>query len=60
MTKLYEDALKLAVNENLHNIRLMLDWAEEASELKEKIRQTEQALRLLNEVAQNLRELERA
>lgn len=57
MTKLYEDALKLAVNENLRNIRRILDWAEEASDLGEKVQHTEQALRLLAEVAQNLHEL---
>lgn len=60
MTKLYEDALKLSVNENLRTIRTLLDWAEEAVELKEKIRHTEQALTLLTEVTQNLRELHAA
>lgn len=59
VTKLYEDALKLAVNENLRNIRQILDWAEEAGDMGEKIRHTEQALRLLAEVAQNLQELRR-
>jgi hypothetical protein len=59
VNKLYEDALKLAVNENLQNIRTILDWASEAIELKEKIQHTEQALRLLAEVAENLRELHR-
>ncbi len=60
MTKLYEDALKLAVNENLRNIRTILDWAEEADGLDDKIRHTAQALRLLQEVADNLDELQRA
>jgi hypothetical protein len=60
VNKLYEDALKLAVNENLQNIRTILDWASEAIELKEKIQHTEQALRLLAEVAENLRELHRS
>ncbi|MGB0651931.1 MAG: hypothetical protein ACPGQL_01920 [Thermoplasmatota archaeon] len=55
--KLYEDALKLSVNEELRNVRTLLDWAEEARELKEKIQHTEQAHRLLTEVAKNLREL---
>lgn len=58
MTKLYEDALKLSINENLHNIRTILDWAQEAADLDDTIAHTEQALRLLTEVAQNLRELQ--
>lgn len=57
MTKLYEDALKLSVNENLRNIRTLLDWAQEADSLDETIEHTEQALRLLGEVVQNLHEL---
>lgn len=57
MTKLYEDALKLSVRENLRNIRTLLDWAEGADELEETIRHSEQAHRLLSEVVENLNEL---
>ena len=59
MTKLYEDALKLSINENLRNIRTILDWAEEATDLQDKIAHSEQAFRLLGEVVQNLQELRR-
>ena len=60
MTRLYEDALKLSVNENLRNIRTLLQWAQETNQLDETIQHTEQALRLLSEVVENLRALERA
>lgn len=57
MTKLYEDALKLSIDANIRNIRTILDWAEETGDLPEKIRHSEQALRLLGEVVANLHEL---
>ncbi len=57
MSKLYEDALRLSINENLRNIRLLLEWAEEAARLDETIGHSEQALRLLNEVVENLKAL---
>ncbi len=57
MTKLYKDALILSINENLRNIRTILDWAEEASDLDDTIAHAEQAYRLLGEAVQNLREL---
>lgn len=60
MTRLYEDALKLSVQENLRNIRTLLDWAQEAPDLETTIGHSEQALRLLSEVVQNLQELKRA
>lgn len=60
MTKLYEDALRLSVNENLRNIRTLLEWAGDASGLDETIQHTEQALTLLAEVVENLRELKRS
>lgn len=60
MTRLYEDALKLSVQENLRNIRTLLDWAQEAPDMDTTIAHTEQALRLLSEVVQNLQELKRA
>lgn len=57
MTKLYEDALRLSINENLRNIRLLLEWAEQASQLDETIGHSEQAAKLLLEVVDNLRDL---
>lgn len=57
VSKLYEDALKLSIQENLQNIRTILDWAQEAHELDDAISHSEQALRLLTEVVANLREL---
>lgn len=60
MTKLYEDALRLSINENLRNIRTILDWAQEAEELQDAIAHSEQAYRLLGEVVANLRELDRS
>ena len=60
MSKLYEDSLKLSINENLRNIRTILDWAEEANGLDDKIAHAEQAFRLLGEAVENLQELKRA
>lgn len=60
MTKLYEDALRLSVNENLRNIRTLLEWAQGAGGLDETIRHTRQALTLLSEVVDNLEELKRS
>ncbi len=58
MTRLYEDALKLSINEEFQNIRTLLNWAAEAGGLDEKIDHAEQALRLLTTVVENLRELD--
>lgn len=60
MSKLYEEALKLSINENIRNIRTILDWAEEAGAVDDKIAHAEQAFRLLGEAVENLRELKRA
>ena len=60
MSKLYEDSLKLSINENLRNIRTILDWAEEAGDLDDKIAHAEQAFRPLGEAVENLQELKRA
>ncbi len=60
MTKLYEDALRLSINENLRNIRTILEWAKDAPELQDAIAHSEQAYQLLGEVVTNLRELGRA
>jgi hypothetical protein len=56
-SKLYEDSLKLTVNKNLQDIRILLQWAEEAYETREKIQHSEQALNFLREVVETLREL---
>lgn len=56
-TKLYEDSLKLTINKNLQDIRILLQWAEEAYETREKIQHAEQALNFLQEVVETLREL---
>ncbi|MHB8632731.1 MAG: hypothetical protein ACYDBQ_02010 [Thermoplasmatota archaeon] len=59
-SKLYEDSLKLTVNKNLQDIRLLLLWAEEAAGIREKIQHCDQAVRLLSEIIVNLRELDEA
>lgn len=56
-SKLYEDSLKLTINKNLQDIRILLQWAEEAYETREKIQHAEQALHFLSEVVETLREL---
>ena len=57
-SKLYEDSLKLTVNKNLQDIRLLLLWAEEAGEIRDKIAHCDQAAGLLGEIILNLRELD--
>lgn len=57
MSKLYQDALRLTVQENLGNIRTLLEWAQDSSDLKEVIGHTEQAHRLLGDVVSDLRAL---
>jgi hypothetical protein len=56
-SKLYEDSLKLTINKNLQDIRILLTWAEEAYETREKIQHADQALNFLREVVETLREL---
>lgn len=58
MTKLYEDALKLTIDENLRNLTTLLDWASRTSDMTEKIQHVDQAHMLLGEVVKNLRELQ--
>lgn len=58
LSKLYKDALRLSINENLRNIRLLLEWAENADQMADTIQHTEQAFRLLGEVVENLRALD--
>ncbi len=57
MGKLHEDALRLTVQENLGNIRTLLEWAEESGDLATVIGHTEQAHRLLGDVVTDLRAL---
>lgn len=59
-SKLYEDSLKLTVNKNLQDIRLLLLWAEEARDIREKIQHCDQAVHLLSEIVLNLKELDDA
>lgn len=53
--KLYEDSLKLTINKNLSDIRVLLLWAEEAVEVREKIQHAEQALTYLADIVETLR-----
>lgn len=52
--KLHEDALRLAVDKNLADIRTLLLWAEESKEIQEKLGHISHALELLAEVKENL------
>lgn len=52
--KLLEDALRLAVDKNLADIRTVLLWAEDAKEIQEKLNHISHALELLAEVKENL------
>jgi hypothetical protein len=55
--QLYEDSLKLTVNKNIEDVRILLLWAQESDSLREKIQHTEQALAYLTDVVHTLREL---
>lgn len=57
MTDLYTDALRLSINKNISDIRTLLLWAEEATEVREKVMHAEQALRFLQETVENLAHL---
>ena len=57
--KLYEDSLKLTINKNLADIRVLLTWAEEATETREKVQHSEQALVYLTDIVQTLRSMQR-
>lgn len=57
--KLYEDSLKLTINKNLADIRVLLQWAEEATVTQEKIQHAEQALVYLTDIVQTLRSMQR-
>lgn len=58
--QLYEDSLKLTVNKNIEDIRILLLWAQEANDVREKIAHAEQAHAYLGDVVETLRELKRA
>ena len=58
--QLYEDSLKLTVNKNIEDVRILLLWAQESDSLREKVQHTTQALAYLTDVVSNLRELGRA
>jgi len=51
---LYEDAIKLAINKSLTDIKTVLDWAEREESLPQKEKHVAHALALLDEVRQNL------
>lgn len=57
--KLYEDSLKLTVNKNIEDVRILLQWAQEAGAVREKIQHAQQALTYLAEVIETLREMEK-
>jgi hypothetical protein len=57
--QLYEDSLKLTVNKNIEDVRILLLWAQESDSLRDKIQHTEQALQYLSDVVDTLRELRR-
>ena len=57
MTKLYEDSLRLSIDMELRNIRTLLDWAEEAQDIQDKIQHVSEANRLLMSVNENLQAL---
>ncbi len=55
--KLLEDALRMAVDKNLSDIRTLLLWAEQTGNLEEKVGHITHALELLSEVRDNLKAL---
>lgn len=57
MSKLYADSLRLSIDMELRNIRTILDWAEEATDIVDKIAHVDQAARLLSSVNENLQAL---
>lgn len=57
MERLHEDALRLAVNKNLADIRTLLLWAEQSSDMKEKVSHVTRAVELLVEVKEHMEAL---
>lgn len=58
--QLYEDSLKLTINKNIEDVRILLLWAQDATDVREKIAHAEQAHAYLGDVVETLRELRRA
>ena len=56
--KLYEDSLKLTINKNLSDIRVLLLWAEEATDTREKVQHAQQALTYLTDILATLHEMQ--
>ena len=52
--RLHTDALRLAVDKNLADIRTLLLWAEQTGDVGEKLQHISHALELLAEVKDNL------
>ncbi len=57
MEKLHEDALRLAVDKNLADIRTLLRWAEQTSDMGEKVGHVTRAVELLVEVKEHMEAL---
>lgn len=56
--RLYEDSLKLTINKNIEDVRVLLLWAQEAPDVRDKIQHTQEAARYLADVVETLRELQ--
>ena len=57
MERLHEDALRLAVDKNIADIRTLLLWAEQTANMKEKVAHVARAVELLQEVKEHLEAL---
>jgi hypothetical protein len=55
--QLYEDSLKLTLNKNIEDIRILLLWAQEADSIGEKAQHTQQALTYLRDILEMLQEM---
>lgn len=55
---LFKDALSMSVNKNLVDVTTLLQWAHEARTPAEKLRHVEQAIKLLDDVAVQLADLD--
>lgn len=52
--QLEKDALKLAADKSIYDIRTVLMWAEQSDRLDEKLRHVAHAIELLDQVRENL------
>lgn len=57
MERLHEDALRLAVDKNLADIRTLLLWAEQSDNMGEKVAHVTRAVELLVEVKDHMEAL---